>query len=185
MAKTIDAQAVQNAKTAYMSFMADGLTHKQAITQTGEALDIPRRRVNDWAKDGNWEAEAPETEAAHTRKLASQADASETVIEHAKRVADLEAAGELPAGTNARIIAGKTTARKVLNAYDKKVQERKPYPEREHKITVMVTNAELDNYLERMEKGDEVDDNELVKATLKFYIEMRKKAENRSDGTEA
>ena len=91
----------------------------------------------------------------------------------------MEAAGELPAGTGKRIIAGETTARKVLNAYDRNVQERKPYAEREHQIRVLVTNAELDNYLERMEKGESVDDNELVRATLKFYVAMRKTAEQR------
>ena len=91
----------------------------------------------------------------------------------------MEEAGELPAGTGKRIIAGETTARKVLNAYDRKVQERKPYAEREHQIRVSVTNAELDNCLERMEQGEHVDDNELVKATLKFYVAMRKTAEQR------
>ena len=86
----------------------------------------------------------------------------------------MEQAGELPAGTGNRIIGQETTARKVLNEYDRKVQERKPYAEREHKIIVMVTNAELDNYLDHTENDDE-----LVKATLKFYVEMRRKAESR------
>ena len=176
MPKQIDEQAVSEAQTAYNAYVEQGLTHKQAITATAEGLDIPRRRVNDWSNAFNWESEAPETEASQIRELAKQIDASETVIELAKRVSELEAAGELPAGTGGRIIGGETTARKVLNEYDRKTQERKPYSEREHKITVIVTNAEIDNYIAVME-NDEKDDDALVRATLKFYHALQRTRE--------
>ena len=174
MPKQIDEQAVSQVQTAYNGYMEQGLTHKQAITATAQSLDLPRRRINDWANQFDWESDAPVSEASEIRQLASEIDASETVIENAKRVSELEQSGELPAGTTQRIIAKETTARKVLNEYDKVVQERKPYPEREHKITVSVTNAELDNYLDPSENDDE-----LVKATLKFYAALRKKANER------
>lgn len=178
MPKQIDQQAVSNAQATYNAHMAEGLTHKQAISATSKALDISRRRINDWANNFDWEAHAPVSEAAENRQLAETIDASETVLENAKRVRELQTAGEIPEGTTQKIIAGETTARKVLNEYDRKVQEQKPYSEREHKITVSVTNAELDNYLAVRDDSDANDD-ELVKATLKFWLEMQKKGESR------
>ena len=72
MPKQMDEQAVSNAKTAYLSYIETGLTHKQAITATAEAHDIPRRRVNDWANAFGWESEAPETEASQIRNSPSR-----------------------------------------------------------------------------------------------------------------
>ena len=64
MPKQIDEQAVNTAHTAYNSYMTEGMTHKQAITATAEALEIPRRRLNDWANQFDWQTNAPVSEGS-------------------------------------------------------------------------------------------------------------------------
>lgn len=127
MPKQFDGQTRETTKAAYLSYIADGLTHKQAITATAQALQMPRRRIADWAKRFDWETEATaeigETREAYIRRLAKTAKVSETMIKLSMRVQELQDAGELPADTIQRIKSGETTQRKVLNAYDKQKQE--------------------------------------------------------------
>lgn len=97
-----------------------------------------------------------ETKEAYIQRMAAYAQTSEHVIRQAMRIKELEAAGELPKGTTQDIVAGKTTLRKVLNAYDKVSQTRKPAHLREYKITLTLT-AEAINLLLEFADGAETE----------------------------
>ena len=49
-------ELVAQAKAIYTAERIDGLNHKKAVSVVCETLPLKRRRVNDWAKRFDWEA---------------------------------------------------------------------------------------------------------------------------------
>lgn len=177
MPKIINPEEVEKVKSRYAAAIGRGLTHKKAITAIAEELEMPRRRISEWAKRFDWEkdtADEPETREAYIRRVAAAAQVSETVIENALRVQELEEAGEIPEGTMQQIIAGQTTPRKVLNAYDNKQRHRNPEHLQAQKITLSLTKAEIDATLAVLDGSETQADQELMdRAVLKFFAALR------------
>ena len=88
----------------------------------------------------------------HERKRKSEwqkkSQVSETVIENAMRITELVESGELPKSTIDDIKLGKTTQRKVLNAYHNVGNKHKPAHLREHKISLTLTAEQINLLLD-------------------------------------
>ena len=117
-----------------------------------------------------------ETKDEYVKRMASYAQTTERVIHQAMRIKELEAAGELPKGTTQDIVEGKTTLRKVLNAYEKVSNTRKLAHLREYKITMTLT-AEAINLILEFADGAETEkhNNALREMLTLLFAQFRKR----------
>lgn len=144
-----------DAHARYEYHLDAGKTVKQAVTAAAKDLDMPRRRINDWRKRRNWRTQPREETKKHLiRRLAKEAQVSEKVMENALLIDELEAAAEIPEGTKASIIAGTTTARKVLFAYRKK-KGLLPLKEKLRTVSIRLTDLEIEAIQDIRTAGDD------------------------------
>ena len=117
-----------------------------------------------------------ETKEEYIKRIAAYAQTTEHVICQAMRIKELQAAGELPQGTTQDIVEGKTTLRKVLNAYEKVSNTRRPAHLREYKITLTLT-AEAINLLLEFADGAETEkhDDALRELLTLLFAQLRKR----------